>query len=99
MELQLLLAAIAALARNRGESDIAEYLELGGKLAIGFMEGRAEVKAEVAQLRTDVEAMVAAGRDPSPAERAAVRDRRHELSQAIQALGRTDRPGDDPPTG
>jgi hypothetical protein len=92
MQLQLLLAAIAALLRSREQRDVADYLELSGTLFTRFQQGRTEVAAEMEALRLEIEDMVRAGRGPSPGERQAVSDRRAELSRQIQDL-------DDPPIG
>jgi hypothetical protein len=80
--IQLVLAALADFARGRGQDDIAGYLDLIGTIA----EATKDDKEKFAELTAEIQAMVDAGRDPTPEERQSVRDRRKELSDQIRDL-------------
>ncbi len=81
--IKLLLMTLAHFSRQRNETHVADYLDLIGELVERGDAGIDELKA----LTQEIEAMVDEGRDPTDEERAAVRQRRQELSEAIQALG------------
>lgn len=82
MGIHLLLMALADFARERGQDDLAEYLDLAAVThsAVG------DDKEKFAELTAEIQAMVAEGRGPNQTERDAVRARRKELSDQIQAL-------------
>lgn len=80
--IQLLLTSLADFARNRNYDDIAEYLDL----AVVISKATADDKEKFAELTAEIQAMVAEGRGPNQTERDAVRARREELSDQIQAL-------------
>lgn len=81
--IQLLLAALADLARSRGQDDLAEYIELAGTIAAATSDD----KAQFAALTAEIQAMVAEGRGPTGEEITTVRARRQELSAQIRGLG------------
>lgn len=83
--IQLLLAALADLARAKGQDDLAEYLDLAGTITAAT----ADDKAKFAELTAEIQAMVAEGRGPTVDEINTVRARRAELSAQIRALGDT----------
>lgn len=86
MGIQLLLAALADFARERGQDDIAQYIDL----AVVIHKAVGDDKAQFAALTAEIQAMVAEGRGPNEAELKTVRERRSELSEQIRALPGSD---------
>jgi hypothetical protein len=80
--IQLLLAALADLARSKGQDDIAEYLDLAGTITAATRDD----KEQFAALTAEIQAMVAEGRGPTESELTTVRNRRAELSTLIREL-------------
>jgi len=82
----LFLSALAGVLNNRGQGDLADYLELAGVLYQEFGDAGDEWK----ELTDEMKEFQATATDPSMAQRQAVKDRRAELSAAIQATGEYD---------
>lgn len=89
----LFLGALASVLNNRGHGDLADYADLAALLVQEVGEASDEWK----ELAAEMQAHQAAGTDPSLAQRQAVKDRRAELSAAIQATGEEATPPDGPP--
>ncbi len=79
----LFLSALAGVLNNRGQGDMADYAELASVLFQEFGEASDEWKALTAEMKE----FQATGTNPSMEQRQAVKDRRTELSAAIQATG------------
>lgn len=89
--LSRILNAVAAIASGRGLYDIAEYAKLAGS----FLKETDDAKAELEVLADEMEKMVTEGRDPTPEEVQAVKDRRKALSDEIASV---DLSGEEEPT-
>ena len=86
--IQRLLHAFSLLAAFADKDTLADYLQLASVIAGAVSDDR----EKFAEITAEIEAMVAAGRGPTLAERDAVRARRHELAQQIADLGKTPTP-------
>ena len=76
----LFLNALAGVLGNRGQGDLSEYAALAALLYQEFGDASDEWKV----LADEMKAHQEAGTDPSLEQRQAVKDRRAELSAAIQ---------------
>lgn len=85
-----LLNVIGSVLKIRGHDDLGQY----ARLAASLVQEGAEAKDEFEALAKELQAMVDEDREPTADEVANVRNRRKELSDALQAaLGD---PEDDP---
>lgn len=80
--LLLLFSTLANLLAGRGKNELAEGLLLVSDLVRAGKEGSEEFET----LTNELQAMVDADRDPTPAEFEAIRDRRAQLSDQLQSL-------------
>lgn len=76
-----LLNVLGGILTARGEDTLGQY----AKLAASLVREGDDASDELKELVAEMEAMVEEGRDPTDDEVLAVRTRRQQLSDAIQA--------------
>lgn len=75
-----LLNVLAAIVGVRGHGEIAQYL----RVAATAVSEAQDAESAFAEVVAEIEQMVADGRNPTPEEFAAARERRQQLSEEIR---------------